>query len=129
MMDNGARAAAQHQRVQAHEPSRTHDDRRRVVAVGDLEDRLPYRAGGLDGDQFRIQSSLLRDAYPIVADASGVLGARAVELEEVDQARGRACPGKAAQAMHRLPHCQDQRLLGDPVDAWAEIVDDPERGS
>ena len=84
-------------------------DRRRVVLIGDLDDRLPDRSGGLDSDRLGLQGRRLRDAYPIVGDVSRVLGSGPVELEEVDHACACARPGKAAQGMSWLPHSQDQR--------------------
>ncbi|PZR69343.1 MAG: hypothetical protein DLM63_02400 [Solirubrobacterales bacterium] len=79
-----------------------------VVAVGDIDDRLPHGSRGLDGGRFGLEARLPREADALVGDSPRVLGGGAVELKEVDHAGGRAGPRKAAQAGGGLPHGQHQ---------------------
>jgi hypothetical protein len=64
VMDDGAGDAAQQHRAHSPEPSGTHHDRRSVVLIGDLDDRLPHRSRGLDGDRFGLQARVSRDTDP-----------------------------------------------------------------
>jgi hypothetical protein len=64
VMDDGAGYAAQQHRAHSPEPSGTHHDRRSVVLIGDLDDRLPHRSRGLDGDRFGLQARVSRDTDP-----------------------------------------------------------------
>jgi hypothetical protein len=75
VMDDGAGDAAQQHRAHSPEPSGTHHDRRSVVLIGDLDDRLPHRSRGLDGDRFSAsaRSSLKKSTMLAVAPAHAKL--------------------------------------------------------
>jgi hypothetical protein len=114
VMDDSAGDAPEQHRTDTRESSRTEDDRRRVMAVGRLDDRAPDRSGGLDGGRLGLQARLLRDADALAGDATAVLSGRSIDLDEVDHVGGRARPSNAAQEVsERLPHGHDQRTPAD----------------
>ena len=61
---------------------------------------------------FGVESGLRREADAFLRNAARVLGPRAVELDEVDHARGFASPGEAAEGSGCLPHRQHQCISG-----------------
>jgi hypothetical protein len=110
VMHDRAGDASQQHRAHSREATGAHHDRRRIALIGELDDRLPHRSGGLDGDWLGLQARVLRYARPGLGDVSGVLRGGAIELEEVDHVCCRPRPGEAAQAMGRLPNGQNQRM-------------------
>ena len=80
------------------------------MAVGDLDDRLPHRSGGLDGDRLCVKASLLRDANAVPGDALAEVGGGAIAFDEAERAVGRAGGCGVAQCGRRLPDGHDQRI-------------------
>ena len=72
------------------------------MAVGDLDDRLPHRSGGLDGDRLGVKACLLRDANAVAGDALAEVGGGANDFDEG------GCG--TAQCGRRLPDGHDQRI-------------------
>lgn len=56
------------------------------MAIGDLKDRPPHGAGGLDGERLRSEARSRRDADTIVGDPAPELGVRSGGFSEVEHA-------------------------------------------
>jgi hypothetical protein len=111
VMNDRARDAPQQHRTDAAESSRTHDDCRRVVALGGLEDRPPDRPAGLDRHRFGLEARLLRYPDAVGRDAATVFGCGPIQLGEVDHCGGRFRPGDSTHTGERLPHGHDKRVV------------------
>ena len=96
-MHGGVRDASQQYGPHTRQASGAQHEGLCVVAVGDLDDRLPDRTGGLDRERLGLQARVAGDAYALGGDMAAVLGGRAVDCEEIGHGVGRARPCQSFQ--------------------------------